>query len=89
MVATDEVSLALLYSLPIGLQVIDLVAVRSRQIGAHASVVPSDDDTAPSSGLLFVITIIDLQTGGLVSFLENVGIFVLSDTTEEDDGVGG
>lgn len=84
MVSTDEVSLCFLCDAPVLLQVLNLVRIRCSKIGAHASVVTCDNDTASASWLLLVIAVLDCQTGFLVCLHQDVGILVLSDAAEED-----
>lgn len=47
-----------------------------------------DDDTAPTSGHLFIVQVADGKPSLLVGILQDIGVLVLSDATEEDDRVG-
>lgn len=88
MVATNEVCLALLDNVPVLLQVVELVAVGGSKIGDQATVVASDDDTAAASGLLLIDTVANLKTSLLGSICEDVGVLVLANAAEVDDGLG-
>lgn len=88
MVATHEVGLGLLNNVPVLLQVVDLVAVRRREIGAHASVVSSDNDTTTAGGLLFVIEVVGGQASLLVGSQKSLSILVVADTSKVDNRVG-
>lgn len=88
MVPADKVRLALLHQVPVLLQMLDLVAVCGRQVGAHAAVVSGDDHTTSARRLLLVIAVVDLQTGLLVGFLQDFRVLVLTDAADEDDRVG-
>jgi len=68
---------------------LNLVAVGGREIGAHAAVVPRNDHAAPARRLRLVVAVVDLQTGLLVRVLEDLGVLVLADAPNEDDGVCG
>jgi hypothetical protein len=84
-VSTNKVCLGVLHNAPVLLQVLNLVEVGSSEVGAHASVVASDDHTASSSRGLLVISVTHSKAGLLVGLLQDVGIFVLADTAEEDN----
>ena len=88
MVATDEVSLALLDNVPVLLEVLKLVAVGSGKVGAHAAIVAGDNDTATAGGLLLVVAVADLEAGLLGGIGEDLTVLVLADTAEVDDGRG-
>ena len=88
MVATNEVCLALLDDVPVLLQVVKLVAVGSSQVGAQAAVVASDDDTTTAGGLGLVDTVADLKTSLLGGVGEDVGVLVLANAAEVDNGLG-
>lgn len=66
MITANEVSLGLLHDIPVLLQVFNLVAVCRSEIGAHASVMSSDDDTASASGLFWIVQVLGIKTGFLV-----------------------
>jgi len=87
-VATNEVCLALLDNVPVLLQVVKLVAVGSSKVGDQAAVVAGDNDTAAASGLLLVDTVADLEPSLLGSVGEDVGVLVLANAAEVDDGLG-
>lgn len=88
MVATNEVCLALLDNVPVLLQVVKLVAVGSSKVSDQAAVVASDNDTAAASGLLLVDTVADLKASLLGGVGEDVGVLVLANAAEVDDGLG-
>lgn len=88
MVATNEVCLALLDNVPVLLKVVKLVAVGSSKVGAQAAVVASDNDTATASGLGLVDTVADLKASLLGGISEDVGVLVLANAAEVDDGLG-
>ena len=88
MVATNEVCLALLDNVPVLLKVLELVAVGSSKVGAQAAVVASNDDTATASGLGLVDTVVDIKASLLGGIGENVGVLVLANAAEVDDGLG-
>lgn len=88
MVATNKVCLTLLDNVPVLLQVVKLVAVGSSKVGDQAAVVASDNDTAAASGLLLVDTVADLKTSLLGGVGEDVGVLVLANAAEVDDGLG-
>lgn len=88
-VATDVVMLGLLDQRPnLGLlEVLKLVLVGSSEVGAHAAVVASDDNTTLTGGLGLVDTVLGVDTGLLASLLEDLTVLVLTDTTDVDNGV--
>lgn len=88
-VTTDEVDLGLLDEVPVLLQVLDLVAVGGSEVGAHATVVAGDDDTAATSGLLLIVAVDSAETDLGVGLDQLLGVLVLADTSNEDDRVGG
>ena len=88
MVATNEVCLALLDNVPVLLEVVKLVAVGGSKVGAQAAVVASDNDTATASGLGLVDAVADLKASLLGGIGEDVGVLVLANTAEVDDGLG-
>ena len=88
MVATNEVCLALLDNVPVLLKVLELVAVGSSKVGAQAAVVASNDDTATASGLGLIDTVVDIKASLLGGIGENVGVLVLANAAEVDDGLG-
>lgn len=87
-VATNEVCLALLDDVPVLLQVVELVAVGSSKVSDQAAVVASDNDTAAASGLLLIDTVADLKASLLGGIREDVGVLVLANAAEVDDGLG-
>lgn len=87
-VATDEVSLALLDNVPVGLKVVKLVAVGSSKVSAQAAVVASDNNTATTGGCGLVDAVADLEASLLGGIGKDVGVLVLTDTAEVDDGLG-
>lgn len=91
MVTADVDGLGILYQGPDlwSLQVLELVVVGSGEIGAHASVVASDDDTATASWVVGIDTILHAEAGLLVRILQDVGVLVVANAAEVDDGVVG
>ena len=87
-VATNEVCLALLDNVPVLLKVVELVAVGSGEVGAQAAVVASDNDTATAGGLGLVDAVADLKASLLGGIGEDVGVLVLANAAEVDDGLG-
>jgi hypothetical protein len=87
-VATDEVCLALLDNVPVLLQVVKLVAVGSSKVGDQAAVVASDNDTATTGGSGLVDAVADLKTSFLGGIGEDVGVLVLANAAEVDNGLG-
>ena len=88
MVATNEVRLALLDNVPVLLKVVKLVAVGSSKVGAQAAVVASDNDTATAGGLGLIDAVADLKASLLGGIGEDVGVLVLANAAEVDDGLG-
>lgn len=88
MVATNEVCLALLDNVPVLLKVLELVAVGSGKVSAQAAVVASNDDTATASGLGLIDTVVDIEASLLGGIGENVGVLVLANAAEVDNGLG-
>lgn len=64
------------------LQVLQFVLVRSSKMGAEASLVACDNDTAAAGGLRFVNTILCSQAGLVAGFLENICVLVLADAAD-------
>ena len=64
-----------------------LVLVGSSEVGAHAAVVASDDNTTLTSGLGLIDTVLGVDTGLLASLLEDITELVLTDTTDVDNGL--
>lgn len=89
MVATDIVELCLLNQRPDLrlLQVLDLVLVGSSEVGAHAAVVASDDNTALAGGLSLIDTVLSVDTSLLTGLLEDVTELVLADAADVDNGL--
>lgn len=90
-VATNVVDLGLLNERPdLGLlEVLDLVLVGSSEVGTHAAVVASDDNTTLASGLGLIDTVLGVNTGLLASLLEDVTVLVLTDATDVNNGLIG
>lgn len=86
-VSSDKVDLGLLDKVPVLLEVLDLVAVCGGEVGAHASVMAGDDDTATAGGLLLVDAVHGVEADLLVRLDEVVGVLVLANTANEDDRV--
>lgn len=88
-VTTDVVELGLLDQRPdLGLlEVLELVLVGGSEVGAHAAVVASDDNTTLTSGLGLIDAVLGVDTGLLASILEDVTELVLTDTTDVDNGL--
>lgn len=70
------------------LEMVELVVVCGGQVGAKRSVVASDDNTASSSGVLFVDTVFGPEAGLLAGVAQSIGVLVLANTTNVQDGVG-
>lgn len=88
-VTTDVVDFGLLDEVPVLLQVLDLVAVGSGEVGAHATVVTSNDNTAATGGLLLIVTVDGTETDLLVGLDQLLGVLVLANASNKDDRVGG
>lgn len=88
-VATDVEDLSLLDEGPdVGLlQVLDLVLIGSSEVSAHAAVVAGDDDTALAGGLHIVDTVLGVNASLLTGLLQDLGILILTDAANVDDGV--
>ncbi|KAJ6446362.1 telomerase activating protein Est1 [Purpureocillium lavendulum] len=89
--ATNVVDLGVLDELPDLrlLQVVDVIVVGSAQVGAQAAVVAGDDDAAAASLLLGVDAVLDAQTSGLDSIVQDGRVLVVTSTAQIDDAVGG
>ena len=89
-IAANVVNLGLLHQLPdLGLlQVLEVVVVRRAELGAHASVVAGDDDTAAAGGHLGVDAVLDAQADLLDGVLQDGGVLVVADAAEVDNAVG-
>jgi hypothetical protein len=90
-VTTDVVDLGLLNQRPDLrlLEVLKLVLVGGSKVGAHAAVVAGDDNTTLASGLGLIDTVLGVDTGLLAGLLEDITEFVLTDTTDVDNGLLG
>jgi hypothetical protein len=88
-VSTDIVDLGFLDQRPnLGLlEVLKLVLVGSSEVGAHAAVMASDDNTALTGGLGLINTVLSVDTGLLASLLEDVAELVLTDTADVNNGL--
>ena len=86
MVPADVVNAGLLDELPNLrlLEMFDLVVVGRCQIGAHAPIVPGDDDAASSGWMLVVDSILDSQLGLTHRVPEDIGIPVAANTSDID-----
>ena len=62
----------------------NLVAVGSRQIGTHAAIVAGDNDTTSTCWLGLIIAVPHRQSGLLICFHQELGIFVLANTSDVD-----
>ncbi|KAL1838012.1 hypothetical protein VTJ49DRAFT_3135 [Mycothermus thermophilus] len=89
-IATDVVGLSVLNKRPDirPLQVLKVIVVGSSQLGAHAAVVASDNDTATTRGHLGVDAVLHAQAGLLAGVAQDGGILVVAGTAEVDDAVG-
>ncbi len=58
-------------------------------MGAEAPVVAGDDDAAAARGLRVVDAVFDAEAGGGAGGAELLGVFVLADAADVEDGVGG
>jgi hypothetical protein len=88
--ATDVEDLRILDLLPdaVLLQVLDLVVVGSRQVGAERTVVAGDDDTAATSGRLLVVQVLSLDACVARDLLEGLAVLVLANAADVDGRVG-
>ncbi len=88
-VASDVVGLGVLHKLPnLGLlQVLEVVVVGSAELGAHASVVSGDDNTAATSGLLGVDAVLDAETNLLDGIAQDGRVLVVTDSSNEYNAV--
>lgn len=86
MVPADVVSLSVLDKAPdLGLlQMLKIIVVSSTQLGAHAPLVASDDNTATASRLLGVDAVLGAKASRLDSITEDSSVLVVTDTTEVD-----
>ncbi len=91
MVAADVVDLGSFDEFPdLGLfQVADLVLVGGVEGGDHAAVVAGDDDAAAAGGVGGVDKVFGAQAGGGAGVAEGLGVFVLADAADVEDGFGG
>ena len=70
------------------LQVVELVAVGGSKVGDQAAVVAGDNNTAAAGGLLLIDAVANLKAGLLGRVGEDVGVLVLADAAEVDNGLG-
>jgi hypothetical protein len=68
---------------------VDAIAVGRRQVGAHGPVVAGDDDAAAARRMLLVDVVLGAESDLLRGVPQGVGILVLADGADKDDGVGG
>lgn len=87
MVSPNEVGFGLLCNTPVLLQMLDFVGICCGKISDQASVVASDDDTTSSSRFLLVVPVANSETSLLVGVLKDFGVFIVTDTSEENYGV--
>lgn len=69
------------------LQMLQLVLVRGRQVGAHAPIVPGNNDTASSCRLGVVNAVFGMDAGFGAGFAQRVAVLVAPDATNVRDGV--
>lgn len=88
--AADVEDLGILDLLPdvVLLQMVDLVVVRSSEVGAHGAVVASDDNTAATSRSLLVVEVLSLDTSIGRDLLESLAVLVLANASDVDDRFG-
>lgn len=88
--ATDVEDLSVLDLLPdaLRLQVLHLVVVGSREIGAQRAVVAGNDNTAATGWGLLVIEVLGLDARFPADPLQSLAILVLADAANVDDRVG-
>jgi hypothetical protein len=88
-VATNIVVLGLLDKRPDVrlLEMIHLVFVGGSKVSAHAAVVAGNNDTALASGLSIIDAVLGVDTSLLAGVLEDVGVFVLTDTADVESRV--
>ena len=70
------------------LEVVKLVAVGGSKVGAQAAVVASNDDTAAAGGLGLVDAVTNLEASLLGGIREDVGVLILANAAEVDNGLG-
>jgi len=70
-------------------EVLELIMVGRSQVGNHGTVVTSNHDTATTSGVLLVDSILSAKSLALAGFAELTGICILTDTSDVDGRVGG
>lgn len=89
MVATDIVHLSLLNKRPDLrlLKVLQLVLVSRSKVGAHATVVASDDHAALAGRLGIVHTVLGVHTSLGAGVLQDIGVLVTADTSNVENGV--
>lgn len=71
------------------LQVLELILVRGRQMGAHAAVMARDDDPTATRGLGVVDAVFGAEAGVAAGGGEDVCVFVAADAADVEDGVWG
>lgn len=67
---------------------VELVAVGGSKVGDQAAVVAGDNDAAAAGGLLLIDAVANLEAGLLGRVGEDVGVLVLADAAEVDNGLG-
>lgn len=86
MVSANVVELGILNQLPNLwlLQVVQLVEVRSREVGAEGAVVACDDDTAATGRGLLIIAVLGADAGFGADVLEDLAVLVFADAADVD-----
>ena len=89
MIASHVKDLCILYLLPdlVLLQMLNLVVVGGREIGAKRAVVAGDDNTAAACGRLLVVEILGLDASLAHNLLERLAVLVFSDAANVDGRV--
>lgn len=91
MVAADVVHIGVLDEAPdLGLlEVVQVIVVGGREVGAHAAVVAGDDDAAAARGLGGLDAVLDAEAGLLDGVVQDGGVLVVADAADVDDAVVG
>lgn len=90
MVTSDIEELGILDKLPDLrlLQVLNLVQIGGRKIGAQTPVVARNHHAAPSGGRSLIVVVLGTDTGLRADILERLSVLVFSDSADVDGRVG-
>ncbi len=91
MIPADVIDLGLFDELPDlrALQMAELVLIGGLEGRDHAAVVAGDDDAAAAGWVRAVDEVFGAEAGGGAGVAEGLGVFVLADAPDVEDGVGG